>query len=124
MTTVGFAFLQIDLAGSERLDTSANAELQRETLHINSSLTALGNVLSALAKRAKSVWRLCGNLGGFISSYDLRLCMQDDNSILVPYRDNKLTHFLKDSIGGRSKTLMIATVGRSSLVHFQLSCQS
>ncbi|KAI8325473.1 kinesin-domain-containing protein, partial [Martensiomyces pterosporus] len=77
----------VDLAGSERLKkTLAVGERQREGISINSGLLALGNVISALGDTQR---------GPF--SY-------------VPYRDSKLTHMLRDSLGGNAQTLLIACV--------------
>ncbi|KAL6064064.1 Chromosome-associated kinesin kif4a [Balamuthia mandrillaris] len=74
----------VDLAGSERLSKSlAEGETKKETMSINSSLTALGDVLSALSSQK----------GG-----------------LIPYRNNKLTRFLQDSLGGNSKTFFVINV--------------
>lgn len=69
----------VDLAGSERLKRS-NAQGQRlkETQAINKSLSALGDVIHALAKKKGH----------------------------VPYRNSKLTHLLMDCFGGDCKTLM------------------
>ncbi|CAH0513323.1 unnamed protein product [Peronospora belbahrii] len=75
----------VDLAGSERLSKSgsdSNKELLKEATSINKSLSALGNVICALAKK----------------------------STHVPFRDSKLTHFLSSSLGGDSKTLMICNL--------------
>ncbi|KAG3121184.1 Kinesin-like protein [Phytophthora idaei] len=75
----------VDLAGSERLSKSgsdSNRELLKEATSINKSLSALGNVICALAKK----------------------------STHVPFRDSKLTHFLSSSLGGDSKTLMICNL--------------
>uniref|UniRef100_A0A8C8IC61 Kinesin motor domain-containing protein n=1 Tax=Oncorhynchus tshawytscha TaxID=74940 RepID=A0A8C8IC61_ONCTS len=79
----------VDLAGSERLKrTGATGERAREGISINCGLLALGNVISALGDQAKK--------GGH-----------------VPYRDSKLTRLLQDSLGGNSRTLMIACVSPS-----------
>ncbi|KAK7311684.1 hypothetical protein RJT34_09974 [Clitoria ternatea] len=78
----------VDLAGSERVKrTGADGTRLKEGIHINKGLLALGNVISALGdeKRRKE--------GGH-----------------VPYRDSKLTRLLQDSLGGNSKTVMIACV--------------
>ncbi|CAM8983309.1 unnamed protein product [Rhodiola kirilowii] len=78
----------VDLAGSERAKrTGADGLRLKEGIHINKGLLALGNVISALGDEKKR------NLGGH-----------------VPYRDSKLTRLLQDSLGGNSKTLMIACV--------------
>uniref|UniRef100_A0A3Q1JJD9 Kinesin motor domain-containing protein n=1 Tax=Anabas testudineus TaxID=64144 RepID=A0A3Q1JJD9_ANATE len=79
----------VDLAGSERLKrTGATGDRAREGISINCGLLALGNVISALGDQAKK--------GGH-----------------VPYRDSKLTRLLQDSLGGNSRTVMIACVSPS-----------
>ncbi|KAF7850661.1 hypothetical protein BT93_L5132 [Corymbia citriodora subsp. variegata] len=78
----------VDLAGSERAKrTGADGMRFKEGIHINKGLLALGNVISALGDEKKR------KEGGH-----------------VPYRDSKLTRLLQDSLGGNSKTLMIACV--------------
>ncbi|XP_037541862.1 kinesin-like protein KIF3C [Nematolebias whitei] len=75
----------VDLAGSERqAKTGVQGERLKEAAKINLSLSALGNVISALA---------------------------DGRSSHVPYRDSKLTRLLQDSLGGNAKTVMVATLG-------------
>ncbi|XP_077581597.1 kinesin-like protein KIF17 [Stigmatopora nigra] len=77
----------VDLAGSERQSkTGATGERLREASKINLSLSALGNVISALA---------------------------DGRSRHVPYRDSKLTRLLRDSLGGNTRTLMVACLSPS-----------
>lgn len=77
----------VDLAGSERQSkTGATGQRQLEANKINLSLTALGKVIAALVS---------------------------DKESHVPYRDAKLTKLLSDSLGGNSKTIMIANVGPS-----------
>ncbi|XP_024860080.1 kinesin-like protein KIF17 isoform X2 [Kryptolebias marmoratus] len=72
----------VDLAGSERQSkTGATGERLREATKINLSLSALGNIISALV---------------------------DGRSKYIPYRDSKLTRLLQDSLGGNTRTLMIA----------------
>lgn len=72
----------MDLAGSERQSkTGATGERLREATKINLSLSALGNVISALV---------------------------DGRSRHIPYRDSKLTRMLQDSLGGNTRTLMVA----------------
>lgn len=76
----------IDLAGSERQSKSgATADRLKEASKINRALSSLGNVISALAEKSPH----------------------------VPYRDSKLTRLLQDSLGGNSKTIMIANIGPS-----------
>uniref|UniRef100_A0A3B3TJW3 Kinesin-like protein KIF21B n=1 Tax=Poecilia latipinna TaxID=48699 RepID=A0A3B3TJW3_9TELE len=79
----------VDLAGSERLKrTGATGERAREGISINCGLLALGNVISALGDQTKKAGH-------------------------VPYRDSKLTRLLQDSLGGNSRTVMIACVSPS-----------
>jgi Kinesin motor domain len=74
----------VDLAGSERQNkTGATGDRLKEGVKINLSLSALGNVISALV---------------------------DGKSKHIPYRDSKLTRMLQDSLGGNSKTVMVATI--------------
>ena len=78
----------VDLAGSERAKrTGASGLRMREGININKGLLALGNVISSLGDQKK---RAAG--------------------AHVPYRDSKLTRILQDSLGGNSRTLMVACV--------------
>nr|CAD7200653.1 unnamed protein product [Timema douglasi] len=89
----------VDLAGSERADTSgATGQRLKEGAHINKSLVTLGSVISALAELSNS------------------LRMQQ-RSVFIPYRDSVLTWLLKDSLGGNSKTIMIAAVSPADCNH-------
>uniref|UniRef100_A0A668AP13 Kinesin family member 13B n=1 Tax=Myripristis murdjan TaxID=586833 RepID=A0A668AP13_9TELE len=79
----------VDLAGSERAaKTGAAGERLKEGSNINKSLTTLGLVISALAEQGTA----------------------KNKSKFVPYRDSVLTWLLKDSLGGNSRTAMVATV--------------
>lgn len=79
----------IDLAGSERAASTTNrGQRMVEGANINKSLLALGNWINILSDKNKT--------GSF-----------------VPYRDSKLTRLLKDSLGGNTKTCMIAWVSPS-----------
>jgi hypothetical protein len=85
----------VDLAGSERAKaTEATGARLREGSNINKSLTTLGRVIAALAdpKQHRPGKR---------------------NKDVVPYRDSILTWLLKDSLGGNSKTAMIACIAPS-----------
>lgn len=88
----------VDLAGSERAKaTEATGTRLREGSNINKSLTTLGRVIAALADPKHSSGR-----GGGGARKDV-----------VPYRDSILTWLLKDSLGGNSKTAMIACIAPS-----------
>ncbi|XP_041071216.1 kinesin-like protein KIF16B isoform X2 [Carcharodon carcharias] len=85
----------VDLAGSERADaTGATGVRLKEGGNINKSLVTLGNVISALADL----------------SQDRSNSQAKKKQVFVPYRDSVLTWLLKDSLGGNSKTIMIATI--------------
>ncbi|KAL2179144.1 uncharacterized protein P884DRAFT_276212 [Thermothelomyces heterothallicus CBS 202.75] len=90
----------VDLAGSERAkSTEATGQRLREGSNINKSLTTLGRVIAALADPKQQRARAGRKDGGSAS--------------VVPYRDSILTWLLKDSLGGNSKTAMIACVAPS-----------
>uniref|UniRef100_A0A0V0H6Y5 Putative ovule protein n=1 Tax=Solanum chacoense TaxID=4108 RepID=A0A0V0H6Y5_SOLCH len=77
----------VDLAGSENISRSGAREGRaREAGEINKSLLTLGRVITALV----------------------------EHSIHVPYRDSKLTRLLRDSLGGKTKTCIIATISPSA----------
>jgi len=81
-------FHLIDLAGSERNKRTNTTGIRfKEAIQINCGLLALGNVISALGdeKKRRKITH-------------------------VPYRDSKLTRLLQNSLGGNSKTLMLACV--------------
>jgi kinesin family protein 6/9 len=76
----------VDLAGSERVkETGSSGIALKEAAYINKSLTFLEQVVVALTDKTR-------------------------RKEYVPYRQSKLTHILKDGIGGNSKTIMIATI--------------
>ncbi|KAM8818763.1 kinesin-like protein KIF14 [Rhynchonycteris naso] len=77
----------VDLAGSERCgSTRTSGQQLREGVSINKSLLTLGKVISALAEHGSQ------------------------RTVFIPYRESVLTWLLKESLGGNSKTVMIATV--------------
>ncbi|XP_044599491.1 kinesin-like protein Klp98A isoform X2 [Cotesia glomerata] len=84
----------VDLAGSERANaTGATGQRLKEGAHINKSLVTLGSVISALA-----------DISSFTDTNSSR------RNVFIPYRDSVLTWLLKDSLGGNSKTIMIAAI--------------
>lgn len=90
----------VDLAGSENAKSSEigsrsskdGTVRERERKNINTSLLTLGRVIAAVKSASEG-----------------------KKNIRVPYRDSKLTRVLQDAIGGRSKTVIIATVSPSEL---------
>ena len=79
-------FHLVDLAGSERNKKTGTVGARfKESVTINQGLLALGNVISALGDERKR----CSH---------------------IPYRESKLTRMLQDSLGGNSRTVMIACV--------------
>ena len=88
----------IDLAGSERVNaTGATGDRLKEATNINSSLSTLGEVIMKLSEKGKNN-----------SSADC-----ENNNIHIPYRNSVLTWILKDSLGGNSKTAIVATISPS-----------
>ena len=123
----------IDLAGSERLSMSgAEGETLVETQNINLSLTTLGDVISALTKNASTMaelmksnptipWHKKSTKNKLMSG--VNLATGAPSLVPVPYRNSKLTHLLKDSLGGNSKTLMITTI-RPTEEYYQQTAMS
>lgn len=95
-------FHLVDLAGSERVKrTKAKGARFKEGVFINRGLLSLGNVINALSERSR----------------------RSLPSLYVPYRDSKLTRLLQDSLGGNSKTLMLACVSPAD-VNFEETSSS
>ncbi|CAB9520959.1 Kinesin-like protein [Seminavis robusta] len=81
----------VDLAGSERIKrTGAEGNRMKEGININKGLFVLGQCVSALSE--------LGQKG------------KSASSAFIPYRDSKLTRLLQDSLGGNSKTIMVACI--------------
>ena len=98
----------VDLAGSERLKTTqSTGKVLHEAGFINRSLYVLGKVIAGLVRT-----------GGDLNHRD------------VPYRDSKLTKLLIGSLGGRTRTLLMACVTEASgsqaetlrTLKFSMSC--
>ena len=88
----------VDLAGSEKVGkTGAAGETLEEAKNINSSLSALGNVISALASGTKTH---------------------------VPYRDSKMTRILQDSLGGNCRTTIIISLMLIKIFNFGFECSA
>ncbi|KAF4678035.1 hypothetical protein FOL47_006987 [Perkinsus chesapeaki] len=84
----------VDLAGSEKAgQTGASGDRLKEGCAINKSLSALGNVISALADKATG---------------------KAKPGAIIPYRDSKLTRLLQNALGGSSKTVMICAISPAS----------
>ncbi|CBH16778.1 kinesin, putative [Trypanosoma brucei gambiense DAL972] len=91
----------VDLAGSERIGASGVEGLHfKESTKINLSLTALGRVIDCLADASTG-----------------------KPSAFCPYRESNLTWLLMDSLGGNSKTSMVATVS-PCVEHYEVTCQT
>lgn len=85
----------VDLAGSERADsTGATGDRLKEGANINKSLSALSNVIKALADLSSNPKK---------------------RNIMVPYRDSVLTKLLQNALGGNSKTIMIAALSPADI---------
>ncbi|EFA85017.1 kinesin-3 [Heterostelium album PN500] len=86
----------VDLAGSERAaSTGATGVRLKEGANINKSLSTLGKVISALAENSSTT--------------------NPKKQVFVPYRDSVLTYLLKESLGGNSKTIMIAAISPADI---------
>lgn len=89
-------FTLVDLAGSERLGEGEKLiERIEEAKYINKSLSALGNVIYCLKNQERKK-------------------LTPNPKLHIPYRDSKLTHILKDSLGGNSLTHVIITLSPSA----------
>lgn len=98
----------VDLAGSERVKVSkTSGHRLKEGASINKSLSTLGLVIKALVERSREE--------------NSNVALQNSRTgrrVFVPYRDSILTWLLKESLGGNSKTIMLATVSPEE-THFE-----
>ncbi|XP_013886956.1 stAR-related lipid transfer protein 9 isoform X2 [Austrofundulus limnaeus] len=113
----------VDLAGSERADPRYCRDRLTEGSNINKSLVTLGIVISALAQNSQ-MSSSCQSINSVASEGDGSMLGSHSSSLsggggggrrlcFIPYRDSVLTWLLKDSLGGNSKTIMIATISPS-----------
>src|SRR6201996_9181715 len=104
----------VDLAGSERAkSTEATGQRLVEGGKINKSLTTLGRVIAALADPRRQAASGTNSGRNSPRPSSARSHTRNKSSIgleVVPYRDSVLTWLLKDSLGGNSKTAMVACI--------------
>ncbi|XP_039597727.1 stAR-related lipid transfer protein 9 isoform X1 [Polypterus senegalus] len=111
----------VDLAGSERADPNYCRDRLTEGSNINKSLVTLGIVISTLAQNSQ-MFSSCQSINSMASEGESSNTGSQSSSqsggsrrhCYVPYRDSILTWLLKDSLGGNSKTVMVATISPSS----------
>ena len=98
----------VDLAGSERAArTGAVGQRAKEGVLINKSLLTLGHCISVLADMADMQ---AAASAGRPSSASRRRSTVSGSAVHVPYRDSVLTYLLQESLGGNSRTFMLAAV--------------
>jgi len=93
----------VDLAGSENQKAAGTSgERLKEGANINKSLSALASVILALSKRSQ-----------------LQATSQPTSAMInhIPYRSSRLTFLLSDSLGGNSRTVLLATVPTSASLY-------
>uniref|UniRef100_A0A8B9DVM5 StAR-related lipid transfer protein 9 n=1 Tax=Anser cygnoides TaxID=8845 RepID=A0A8B9DVM5_ANSCY len=111
----------VDLAGSERADPSYCKDRITEGANINKSLVTLGIVISTLAQNSQ-MFSSCQSINTLTSEGESSHVDSPSTGSVsgtrrpayIPYRDSILTWLLKDSLGGNSKTIMIATISPAS----------
>ncbi|KAM6445938.1 stAR-related lipid transfer protein 9 [Rhynochetos jubatus] len=111
----------VDLAGSERADPSYCKDRITEGANINKSLVTLGIVISTLAQNSQ-MFSSCQSINTITSEGESAHADSPSTGSIsgtrrpayIPYRDSILTWLLKDSLGGNSKTIMIATISPAS----------
>ncbi|KAI9557590.1 hypothetical protein GHT06_017418 [Daphnia sinensis] len=115
----------VDLAGSERASCNPVSRLRlKEGALINKSLASLGNVINALAEKtslSKGSISTLNTSSSSTSSINIRSVQttpsaspRRSQASFIPYRDSVLTWLLKDSLGGNSKTFLVAAISPST----------
>ncbi|XP_022085926.1 uncharacterized protein LOC110976722 isoform X2 [Acanthaster planci] len=102
----------VDLAGSERANLNYSKGRLQEGANINKSLVTLGNCISALAENSMAL--SAASMESLALSEDGDFSSPKRRPGFIPYRNSVLTWLLKDSLGGNSRTIMIATISPSS----------
>lgn len=103
----------VDLAGSERVESSGVTGVNfKEAIEINKSLSTLGLVISKLAESANNASK---HKAPQTAPTNFKHTKKGKTSTPdhIPFRDSVLTWILKESLGGNSKTYMIATISPS-----------
>ncbi|XP_041121054.1 stAR-related lipid transfer protein 9 isoform X2 [Polyodon spathula] len=111
----------VDLAGSERADPNYCRDRITEGSNINKSLVTLGIVISTLAQNCQ-MFSSCQSISSMGSEGEGSSAGSQSSSqsgsgrrhCYIPYRDSTLTWLLKESLGGNSHTVMVATISPSS----------
>jgi hypothetical protein len=110
---IGSKINLVDLAGSEKILASGVSGIQlEEAIQINKSLTTLSRVIHALAEQSQK---------NIVSTKKKKTLHKKSKKkkkkkkIHIPFRDSVLSWILKESLGGNSKTFMIANVSPSIL---------
>jgi hypothetical protein len=99
-----------DLAGSERWGVAGMGDEQiSELTNINSSLHTLGRCIAALAKQSQSHFHSRQDIG----NGGRERVKFSPKKVHIPFRDSKLTRVLQDSLGGNTKTCLLATINPS-----------
>lgn len=100
----------VDLAGSERAKrTGASGVRLKESAGINFGLMALAKVIRALTSAPTSANATVSNNDTSVSN------LAPPTNAFIPYRESKLTRYLQDSLGGNSRTLLVACITTSEL---------
>jgi hypothetical protein len=101
----------VDLAGSERVEMSGVSGINmKEAIDINKSLSNLGLVIAKLSTRVMDEFKT--KKKAITKKSIMKAATSSEH---IPFRDSALTWILKESLGGNSKTYMLATVSPSAI---------